>query len=183
MESAEVNKPARIDNISGRFLKDCTDMLANQINQICNLYIKLSHFPNSWKLALLYPLHTKNVLKQILKIFGQPPPVVEKIIQDWTMECLADNKMLYRYQSGFCKIHSKDTCLLYFEDEIVIDLDSDSLFEMIVIAGLAKWISKWWGHGRLENIVRHSTVIVGWQEKFLSSRHSRMGKIVTFWPC
>ena len=42
------------------------------------------------------------------------------------------------------------------------------------ITGAAKRISKWRDHGTLESI--------GWQEKFLNSRCSRMVKTVTFWP-
>ena len=45
-----------MDNISGRFLKDGADILAIPATQICNLSIKLSHFPNNCKLAKLKPL-------------------------------------------------------------------------------------------------------------------------------
>ena len=41
-------------------------------------------------------------------------------------------------------------------------------------AGLVKWISKWRAHGTLKRNVG---------QKILNSRRSRMGKIVTFWPC
>ena len=40
-------------NISGRFLKDGADILAIPVTQISNLTIKLSHFPNKYKLAKL----------------------------------------------------------------------------------------------------------------------------------
>ena len=63
--------------------------------------------------------------------------------------------MLYRYQSGFCKMHSTDTCLSYFEDDIVIGLASDVLFGIALIPGPEKWIPKWFSHGRLESIVGH----------------------------
>ena len=63
--------------------------------------------------------------------------------------------MLYKYQSGFCKMHSADICLSYFENDTVIGLDSHLLFGIALIARLAKWISKWWNHGRLESIVSH----------------------------
>ena len=57
--------------------------------------------------------------------------------------------MLYRYQPTFCKMHSTDTFLSYFEDDIVIGLASDLLIGMALILGPEKWISKWWSHGRL----------------------------------
>ena len=59
LKNVEVNKAAGIDNISGRFLKDGADILAIPVTQICNLSIKLSHFPRDCKLAKLKPLYKK----------------------------------------------------------------------------------------------------------------------------
>ena len=67
LKSYNVNKTARIDNISSRFLKDGADVSGIPITQICNLSIKLSHFPKDCKVAKLKTLH-KRVLRQILKI-------------------------------------------------------------------------------------------------------------------
>ena len=41
--------------------------------------------------------------------------------------------MLHRWQSGFRKNHSKDTSLLYLVDEILVVLDFDLLFEIVLI--------------------------------------------------
>ena len=57
---------AGIDNISGRFLKNGADVLAISIIQICNLSIKLSHFPKHNKAVKL-----KKGLIWILKNLGQ----------------------------------------------------------------------------------------------------------------
>ena len=70
LKACTVNKAAGIDYVSGRFLKDGADVLATPITQICNLSIKLSHFPKDCKLAKLKPLY-KKVLRQILKILDQ----------------------------------------------------------------------------------------------------------------
>ena len=56
LKNVEVNKATSMNNISGRFLKDGVDILAIPVTQICNLSIKLSHFPNNCKLAKLKPL-------------------------------------------------------------------------------------------------------------------------------
>ena len=44
LKSCNVNKAARVDNVSGRFLKDGADVLGIPITQICNVSIKLFHF-------------------------------------------------------------------------------------------------------------------------------------------
>ena len=49
------------------------------------------------------------------------------------MEYLTDNKILYRYQSGFRKNHSTDTCLSYLTDKIRTGFDSGLLTGMILI--------------------------------------------------
>ena len=49
------------------------------------------------------------------------------------MEYLTDNKILYRYQSGFPKNHSTDTCLSYPTDKILTGFDSGFLTGMILI--------------------------------------------------
>ena len=49
------------------------------------------------------------------------------------MEYLTDNKILYRYQSGFRENHSTDTCLSYLTDKILTGFDSGLLTGMIFI--------------------------------------------------
>ena len=112
----EVSTAAGIDNIFGRSLKNGADILATPVTQIYNLFIKLSHFPHGCKLPKLKPLYKKGSKTDpknywpisLLPIVSK---IIEKIIHDQTMEYLTDNKILYRYQSGFPKNHSTDTCL------------------------------------------------------------------------
>ena len=54
-----VNKAAGIDNVCSRFLKHGAKVLGIPITQICNLSIKLSHFPKDCKVVKLKPLYTK----------------------------------------------------------------------------------------------------------------------------
>ena len=68
LKSCNVNKAAGRDDVSGRFLKDGADVLAIPITQICNLSIKLSHFPKECKLAKLKCLY-KNITKTDPQIF------------------------------------------------------------------------------------------------------------------
>ena len=44
---------AGIDNLSSKFLKDDTDILARPISQLCNLSIKLYLFPRSCIIVLI----------------------------------------------------------------------------------------------------------------------------------
>ena len=90
LKNVEVNEAAGIDNISGRFLKDSADILAISVTQICNLFIKLSHFPHDCKLAKLQPVYKKGYKTdpknyRLISLLPIVSKIIEKIIHDQTM--------------------------------------------------------------------------------------------------
>ena len=124
LKNCDTNKAAGIDNLSGRFLKDGADILTIPITQLCNLSIKLSHFPKDCKVAKLKPLYkkgTKTDPKNFRPISLLPivSKIIGKVIHDQTMNYLTENNILYRHQSGFRKNHSTDTSLAYLADKII----------------------------------------------------------------
>ena len=136
-KACNINKAAGIDDVSGRFLKDGADVLAIPITQICNLSIKLSHFPKDCKLAKLKPLYKKGTKTDpknfrpmsLLPVFSK---AFEKVIHDQTMEYLTDNNIIYKYQSGFHKNNSTDTSLSYLTDKILTGFDSGLLTGILI---------------------------------------------------
>ena len=59
LKELKTNNATGIDNLSGRFLKDGSKVLATLIAQIYNLSIKLSTVPAECKIAKLRPLYKK----------------------------------------------------------------------------------------------------------------------------
>ena len=59
--------------------------------------------------------------------------IIERIIHDQIMNFLLDNNVLYKYQSGFRKFHSTDTCSSYLHDKITKGFDSGLLTGMVLI--------------------------------------------------
>ena len=53
------SKAAGIDNLSGKFLKDGTHVLAWPMSQLCNLSIQLNSFQRSCKIAKVKPVVKK----------------------------------------------------------------------------------------------------------------------------
>ena len=134
----DTSKATGIDNISGRFLKDGASKLALPIMQLLNLSISLSTVPDKSKISKLKPLFKKgsntdpknyrpiSLLPLVSKIF-------EKAIHDQTQQFLKENEILYKYQSGFRKNHSTNTCLSYLNNKILKGFDKDVVTGMILI--------------------------------------------------
>ena len=132
------SKAAGIDNLSGKFLKDGADILARPISQLCNLSIKLDSFPRSCKIAKVKPLFKKGSKTDpqnyrsisLLPILSK---ITEMIIHDETQEFLSKNKILYRFQSGFRKNYSTNTCFGHLTDKITTGFEKGLFTGMILI--------------------------------------------------
>ena len=106
MKDSNPSKAAGIDNLSGKFLQDGTDILAKPISQLCNLSIKLSSFPRSCKIAKVKPIFKKGSKIDPqnycpISLLPTLSKIIERIAHDQTQEFLSKNKILYRFQSGF----------------------------------------------------------------------------------
>ena len=116
------SKAVGIDNLSGKFLKDSAEILARPISQLCNPSTKLSSFARSYKIVIVKPFFKKGsktdpknyhpilLLPILLKI-------TERIVQDQIQEFLSKTRILYRFQSGFRKNYSINTCLRHLNDK------------------------------------------------------------------
>ena len=59
--------------------------------------------------------------------------VIEKVIHDQTQVSLAENKVLHRFQSGFRKNFSTDSCRSYLNNKITTGLECGLHTGMILI--------------------------------------------------
>ena len=108
-----IDKAAGIDNLSGKFLKDEANILAKPISELLNLSLKYSLFPTDCQIAKLKPLF-KKVSKTLPKNYRPISllpliyKIIEKVIHNLTQAFLDENKIFYRFQSGFRKHFSTD---------------------------------------------------------------------------
>ena len=63
--------------------------------------------------------------------------IIEKIIHDQTQNFLDKNNVIYRYQSGFRKFYSSDSCLSYLNNKITTGFES-GLFTGMILVDLQK---------------------------------------------
>ena len=97
-----------------------------------------SKFPDQCKIAKLKPLFkkgdkTKPKNFRPISLLPLISKVLEKIIHDQTQEFLTNNKILYKYQSGFRPQHSTDFCLSFLNNKILNGFDAGLLTGMILI--------------------------------------------------
>ena len=59
MTNIESSKSAGVDKLTGRFLKDGTNILVKPISAVLNLSISQGVFPNACKVAKLRPIFKK----------------------------------------------------------------------------------------------------------------------------
>ena len=135
-------KAAGIDNISGRFLKDGAVILAEPIAKICNLSLLHSAFPSECKTAkvkLLFKKGSKIDPKNYRPISLLPlvAKIIEKVIYDQTQNFLDEHNHIYRYQSGFRKKYSTNSCLSYLCDKVLRGIDK-GLFTGLILIDLQK---------------------------------------------
>ena len=64
MQNIVTSKPAGIDNLSGKCLKDRAEILARPLSKICNLSITSRMFSNACKFSRLKPIFKKGKKKQ-----------------------------------------------------------------------------------------------------------------------
>ena len=135
-------KSAGIDNLTGKFLKEGAPVLASPITDLVNLSISLSLFPDDCKIAKLKPIYKKEAKTKPknyrpISLLPLLSKIIERIIHSQTQEFLDKNNILYKYQSGFRKHHSTDTCLSYLTDKVKIGFEEGLLTGMVLI-GLQK---------------------------------------------
>ena len=131
-------KSAGIDNLTGKFLKEGAPVLASPITDPVNLSISLSLFPDDCKIAKLKPLYKKEAKTKpknyrLISLLPLLSKIIERIIHNQTQEFLDKNNILYKYQSGFQKHHSTDTCLSYLTDKVKIGFEEGLLTGMVLI--------------------------------------------------
>ena len=176
LKNMDTDKAPGLDKLSARFLKDGADVLAKPITQICNLSIKFSIFPIKCQIAKLKPLFKKGSTTlpknyrpiSLLPIISK---IIENIIHDQTQTFLTENKILFKFQSGFRQNYSTDSCLSYLSNKISKGFESGLHTGMILI-DLQKAFDTI-NHDILINkmeFLGFSKDVISWFKSYLSNR-------------
>ena len=100
--------------------------------------MKRSKFPLDFKIAKLKPLYKKGLKTdpknhRPVSLLSLVSKVIEKVVHNQTEIFLNKNKILYKYQSGFRKSFSVNSCLALLTDEINKGFESGKYTGLILI--------------------------------------------------
>ena len=138
MTNIESSKAARVDKLSGRFLKDGANILAKPISALCNPSISQGVFSSACKVAKLKSIFKKGKKTdpsnyRPISLLPSISKIIERVIHDQTNAFLSDEDILYNYQSGFRGNHSTNLCLSFLTDKILKGYDEGLLTGIILI--------------------------------------------------
>ena len=113
-------------------------IMARPVSQLWNLSIKLNLFPRSSKIAKVKKLFKKGSKTgsqnyHPILLFPILSKIIERIIHVQTQEFLSKSKIIYRFQFGFWKNYSTNTCLGYLTAKITTGFGKGHFTGMILI--------------------------------------------------
>lgn len=177
LKDLNIAKATGLDNISARYLKDAADLIAPYIAHVTNLSLEQGIVPSDMKHSKVIPLFKKGTRSdpgnyRPVSILSVTSKILERVVHEQLYQYINDSKLMYKFQSGFRKCHSTDSCLLYLTDFIRGEMDAGKLCGMILI-DLQKAFDTV-DHSLLFNklsAVGMSPLALEWFVSYLSDRH------------
>ena len=126
------NSSAGYDNIPASVAKQCIQHYIKPLTYLINSSFECGIFPNELKLAKVIPIF-KNGDKQdisnyrpisILSFFSK---IFEKTMYNHLINFIDKNKILYKYQFGFRKLHSTNHAIISLVEKVNNTLDSGKI--------------------------------------------------------
>lgn len=138
LKQLDTSRATGLDNIPGKFLQDAAGIIAPCVAHIANLAIDTGTFPSEMKSARVIPLHKKgNKLEpgnyRPISILGVLSKTIERLVYAQIYMYFSTNNLMYKYQSGFRRSHSTDTCLLFLTDYIRKEVDEGKFCGMVML--------------------------------------------------
>ena len=136
------NKAPGYDKVTARVLKVSSPLTVPIITNLINGSFSRNTFPNAWKMAEVIlmqksgdyedPANTRSV--SLLPIVSK---VCERSALSQFRDFLDSNGIIHHSQSGNRKLHSTETALLHYTDELLKNMD-DKKISVIVLLDMSK---------------------------------------------
>ena len=129
LKNLVTNKSAGLDRILNKLLKVAADIIFEPLCLLFNNSIASGYIPSNRKIAKVFPLHKGNSKTNPnnncpISILSSISKIMERLIYNQLCLYLSDNKLLYKYQSGFRLSHSIATALLDATNQWYFNIDN-----------------------------------------------------------
>ena len=177
IRSLPSNKAPGLDKVTARVLKDNLPTTLSAITNPANTSFSSNTFARAWKLAEVIPLvksgdadepsNTRPI--SLLPIMSK---VCERAAHSQFANFLDQNENIAKLQNGNRKLHSTETALLYFTDEILKNMD-DKKVSVIVLLDMSKAFDSICHDLMLSKVCRIglSNAACNWFGRYLSQRN------------
>ncbi len=129
LKKLDTTKATGPDNIGNTLLKKCAPSLAGILTRIFNFSLTMGHFPDSWKIAHITPIHKKGSVHDYkmyrpVSLLPCVSKVFEKLVFKEVYAHLKSNGLISKFQSGFTPGDSTINQLIHITDRILKSLDT-----------------------------------------------------------
>ena len=130
------------DQIPIKFIKPVTDIIAGPLTHIINAFIKISSFPEAWKIAKITPIPKNDSIAsesdmRPISILPVLSKVFERLVHQQVFSFIDSHNLLKDNISGFRKGHSTTTVLLRIKDDIIKAMKREEI-TLMVLADFSK---------------------------------------------
>ena len=138
LNNLSVNKSTGLDGIPCKFVRDSATIITCPLTHIINLSLIQGVVPDDLKSARVVPLFKKNDKCDVgnyrpVSILSIISKVFERVVYDQIESYLNEKEILYKFQSGFRKRFSTDTCLIHLSDYIKFEMDKGHFIGMVLL--------------------------------------------------
>ena len=173
----KVNKAIGPDGISHRMLKYTSKTISVPLAKLFNLWYEQNIYPCLWKIAHVMPLYKKGDKSEA----GNYRPVslisfvgkgFERVIFKHVYNHIADNNLLYKYQSGFLPGHSTVHHLIEIIHHTCLALENYET-SCHIFCDISKAFDRVWHRGLILKLEKYGITgnLLTWFQNYLTMRN------------
>lgn len=161
-------------------LKFTADTICYPLSNLFNLSLEQGVYPSKWKLAHVLPLFKKgdkciasnyrpiSLISCVGKLF-------ERIIHKHLHNYLLDNRLIYKFQSGFLQGHSTTYQLIELYHNIAKNAN-EHLNSCVIFCNISKAFDRVWHKGLLHKLQHYGFQgnILAWLKDYLLNRSQKV---------
>ena len=178
--SLKLGKASGNDLISHQMLKNTADSVCVPLTYIFNCSLRQSIYPNSWKIANVFAFYKKGDKSLVsnyrpIALLSCVGKVFERVISKYIYNYILDNRLLYKFQSGFVPGHSTYHQLIELYHKVCLAFESGDI-SCIIFCDISKAFDRIWHKGLIVKLKSYCIDgrLLKWLKSYLSNRQQKV---------